>query len=281
MKRILSIVLALVMLLTGMVTALAADTSRSYEFDLTSNGSHELRAAQGDILTVTLTLRRTDAAEAADLYGFQNEIRYDDEFFEIVPGGGLLASGVETNDIALMGGDRAFYVNFLSLGGGESWQSEQVVATFQVKVLSDHGSSALKSENFLVSVQDGSDTYTVSAQDLTVVVSDECTVRFDPRNEGEVTEVTVAQGGKLTQPADPTREGYTFTGWYRDVNATDEWNFRQDTVTGNMTLYAGWTTGAFAPGSQHSAFPWWWILLAVIVVVVIVALLQRKKDRKA
>ncbi|MBR0090775.1 MAG: InlB B-repeat-containing protein, partial [Lachnospiraceae bacterium] len=38
--------------------------------------------------------------------------------------------------------------------------------------------------------------------------------------------------------------GYTFTGWYRDKEATDEWDFDKDAVSGNITLYAGWTGNA-------------------------------------
>jgi uncharacterized repeat protein (TIGR02543 family) len=38
----------------------------------------------------------------------------------------------------------------------------------------------------------------------------------------------------------PKRQGYTFTGWYRDKACRNKWNQQTDTVTGSMTLYAGW-----------------------------------------
>ena len=47
-------------------------------------------------------------------------------------------------------------------------------------------------------------------------------------------------GELLQEPAPPTREGYTFDGWYRDANLTVPWNLQEDVITQSMTLYAGW-----------------------------------------
>jgi uncharacterized repeat protein (TIGR02543 family) len=49
---------------------------------------------------------------------------------------------------------------------------------------------------------------------------------------------TVAYGNKVTQPADPAKDGHTFAGWYNGASA---WDFTNDTVTGDMTLTAHWT----------------------------------------
>ena len=44
----------------------------------------------------------------------------------------------------------------------------------------------------------------------------------------------------LLAPEPPTREGYVFEGWYRDMNLTIPWNEEEDVITEPVTLYAGW-----------------------------------------
>ena len=39
------------------------------------------------------------------------------------------------------------------------------------------------------------------------------------------------ESGKLTKPPyDPRREGYTFAGWYKDTECTEQWDFENDEV---------------------------------------------------
>ena len=69
----------------------------------------------------------------------------------------------------------------------------------------------------------------------------DCTVTFDP-NGGTLTGAATSSGQQnapIAQPADPTRTGHTFTGWYQDADCTQAWSF-SDWLTGDMTLYAGW-----------------------------------------
>ncbi len=53
----------------------------------------------------------------------------------------------------------------------------------------------------------------------------------------------VKTGDKLARPADPTRAGYEFTGWYIDEACTKAYDF-DAAVTSDMNLYAGWKTAA-------------------------------------
>lgn len=49
--------------------------------------------------------------------------------------------------------------------------------------------------------------------------------------------------GELVEvPEDPTREGFTFNGWYLDKNCQYSWNFQEDKVSESIELYAGWTS---------------------------------------
>ena len=54
----------------------------------------------------------------------------------------------------------------------------------------------------------------------------------------------------MVAPANPERSGYTFAGWYKDVDCTQAWDFSKDVVTGDMTLYAKWTKNAVNPGGN-------------------------------
>lgn len=71
-------------------------------------------------------------------------------------------------------------------------------------------------------------------------------------NTGEGSKVdfqTTAANGSVTKPADPTREGYTFAGWYTDEACTEAYKF-DAAVTADMTLYAKWTKNAVNPGGN-------------------------------
>ena len=62
------------------------------------------------------------------------------------------------------------------------------------------------------------------------------TVRFDTAGGSSVPEQAIDHGQKITEPAAPTREGYTFTGWLLDGRPFDF----STPITGNLTLTAGW-----------------------------------------
>lgn len=62
------------------------------------------------------------------------------------------------------------------------------------------------------------------------------TVRFNTAGGSSVPEQTIDHGQKVTEPAAPTREGYTFTGWLLDGKPFDF----ATPITGNITLTAGW-----------------------------------------
>lgn len=65
------------------------------------------------------------------------------------------------------------------------------------------------------------------------------TVTFDTQGGSAVSAQQVAYGNLVTQPAAPTREGYTFVGWATDASGATPYGFGTP-VTGNMTLYAKW-----------------------------------------
>ena len=73
------------------------------------------------------------------------------------------------------------------------------------------------------------------------------TVTFDSMGGSKVDAQTINRGYKVTEPTVPTREGYTFEGWYKDSSGTYAWEFDEDVVTGNVTLYAKWKSNGSTP----------------------------------
>ena len=69
------------------------------------------------------------------------------------------------------------------------------------------------------------------------------TVTFNANGHGTAPSAKsgIAAGGKVTVPANPTENGWTFGGWYKEQNCTTKWDFNTDTVTADITLYAKWT----------------------------------------
>lgn len=74
-------------------------------------------------------------------------------------------------------------------------------------------------------------------------------VSFSTGEGSKVDFQTTAANGFITKPADPTREGYTFAGWYTDEACTEEYKF-DAAVTADMTLYAKWIKNAVTPGGN-------------------------------
>lgn len=65
-------------------------------------------------------------------------------------------------------------------------------------------------------------------------------VTFNSNEGTKVAEQEIDKDGKATKPADPTRKGYTFKGWYTDNGVfVNKFDFTKP-VTENVTLYAKW-----------------------------------------
>ena len=76
---------------------------------------------------------------------------------------------------------------------------------------------------------------TMPAHNMTVTAQWEInryTITFDTAGGSEITPITQDYGTAITAPADPTREGYTFIGWDREIPTT--------MPAENITLKAKW-----------------------------------------
>ena len=66
------------------------------------------------------------------------------------------------------------------------------------------------------------------------------TVTFDSNGGTDVPAQELMYGDHVEEPAPPTREGYTFGGWFRDENCLYPWDMEENLVAEPMTLYALW-----------------------------------------
>jgi len=67
------------------------------------------------------------------------------------------------------------------------------------------------------------------------------TIIFNTNGGNEIQSQTVTEGGKVNKPTDPYKSGFNFSGWYREGTFNNKWDFNDNTVTGNIILYAKWT----------------------------------------
>ena len=69
-------------------------------------------------------------------------------------------------------------------------------------------------------------------------------VTFETNEGSSILPMYVVPGSQITAPMRPTKSGYLFHAWYRDEALTDFFDFKRDSVTSNMTLYAKWMVDA-------------------------------------
>ena len=98
-------------------------------------------------------------------------------------------------------------------------------------------------------------TFTMPAENVEVtatykdIPATTFTVTFNTNGGSAVASQTVADGSKATKPADPTKDGYTFDGWYQDATFTVAFDF-SSAITADITLYAKWTESV-TPGTVY------------------------------
>ena len=66
-----------------------------------------------------------------------------------------------------------------------------------------------------------------------------CVVTIKSTGADDHETITVKKGAVLTLPAAPTKDGYTFMGWYKDINGTKPFDFNTK-ISGNVSIYAKW-----------------------------------------
>lgn len=141
MKRVFSLTLILSLVFALCVPCAGAANTLDLIYDLTVDVSDTATVKPGDIVTVSFRIQRADAAtDNFSIRVLQNEIIYDQNFYEYVPGS---AKAVKGGANALFqtrtDGTHIIKASYLSPNGG-SFVPGEVFCTFQLRVIGTAGS---------------------------------------------------------------------------------------------------------------------------------------------
>ena len=110
-------------------------------------------------------------------------------------------------------------------------------------------------------------------------------ITFNSNGGSFVASQVLYDGDLPVEPTDPTRSGYTFTGWYKDIALTQAFSFVGDAVTEDLSLYAKWTPVSgggdpITPDEGTSSSVWLYVGLGALVLAVAAGSELKKKGKK-
>ena len=132
-------------------------------------------------------------------------------------------------------------------------EGENVKVKVKTVTTENYGLNCTRDDNVDVPLSDISNgfyTFTIFPVTKDVVVTiGYINVKFDLNNSNLTGKFTanpeditkIKFSSIISEPNRPFAENYGFRGWYTDKDLTTPWNFYNDRVTQDMTLYAKWT----------------------------------------
>lgn len=165
MKRIISLVLVLIMLCSiGVPAALAAGGTAGITYELKVDCGNGKEVKPGSIVEVSFIVKNNSAHYVSVM---QNEIIYDQSFFEYVPDSAtVVKSGSNALHQVRIDGTHIIKSSYLSPNGGKFSESE-TMCTFRLRVVGTEGEGWIRSDwsrakaynedNSAVSLKDGGD----------------------------------------------------------------------------------------------------------------------------
>ena len=82
------------------------------------------------------------------------------------------------------------------------------------------------------------DSRTMPAENLKLYakfVTGEAIVAFDSEGGSDVASKSVKKGNTISQPEDPTKDGFRFMGWFENLSDNNSFDFGKP-ITGDVTL---------------------------------------------
>ncbi len=210
--------------------------------------------AKGDTVQVAVYVTPEDMVWKYDI-----TIEYDPAVLELVLGNEVTdelgVSGLETFQSSMPSAGKiqvtAVLLTHVLLG-------KEKVFTLHFKIKSDATPglsvvTAVTGQSFLYEGDDPIAPSSIVAGGVTVSAPSAPTVTFDPQGGSMGTSVIQAvYGATVDAPVAPTKNGYSFVGWYKEAAGTNPWSFTADLVTANITLYAKWALHTVAIGAGTS-----------------------------
>ncbi len=260
MKRFtITIIVCILIFALSISTALAVDNSRTYSFQLTSNGSSTAAIGVGDMITVKFTLA---ADNSYALYAMQNEIKYDSRYLQYVDGSLSMTSGFNSGFRDMEDGiNKLVLMNYVSdTAEGETINSSVVVGTFQLKAIAN-GTSTVSNEDYYCTTKTGANNYTATASDLIVNIKSSggggggssvtyYTINASAGEGGSISpsgSVSVAQDGSQTFTINPNYRYIIEDVQVDGKSVGDVSTYAFSAVTANHTIKATFIAGEEEP----------------------------------
>lgn len=139
-----------------------------------------------------------------------------------------------------------------------SWQSSvpQTISTAGVVTRPDYTGESDVEVTLNATISKGAISETKTFTLTVKIVLQEQTVTYESNGGSALPSQNVYWGRLIEEPEAPTRVGYSFEGWFTDSELTEQWDFAQDYVSGDVTLYAKWGSGyAISFNSQGGLTP--------------------------
>lgn len=124
-----------------------------------------------------------------------------------------------------------------------SWQSSvpQTVSTTGVVARPDYTGESDVEVTLTANISKGVISETKTFVLIVKIILQEQTVTYESNGGSALPNQTVYWGRLIEEPQAPTKVGYSFEGWFTDSSLAERWDFSQDYVSGDVTLFAKWS----------------------------------------
>lgn len=123
-------------------------------------------------------------------------------------------------------------------GANQAWYLKNTDSGMLIQNAQSNTALGSETQNGSIACYPESD-FRVGAWNLRQVDSGYNVVRYDAQGGSDSFSKKVTTGAAAQEPADPTRQGYEFVGWFTESQGGSLWNF-SSVVSSDMTLYAHW-----------------------------------------